>query len=77
MKKVYYTLLQFDHELKKWLIVFGGYDLEEVEEEQSTLEGYSTRLPSFKIIRSGDRQKEIEAEVEWFNECWNRNYINR
>ena len=36
MKK-YYTLLEFDDDLKKWLIVFGDYNLEIVQEEQADI----------------------------------------
>jgi len=36
MKK-YYTLLEFDQDLKKWSIVFGDYNLEIVQEEQADM----------------------------------------
>tara|TARA_Y100001963_G_scaffold96859_1_gene133324 strand:- start:102 stop:293 length:192 start_codon:yes stop_codon:yes gene_type:complete len=59
MKKVYYSLLQFDYELNKWLIVFGDYDLEIVQEEQADIRMglevdnrryKNNHVPYFKII---------------------------
>ena len=71
MKK-YYTLLEFDQDLKKWIIVFGDYDLEIVQEEQADirmgLEVDNRRygnnnLPSFQIISTGNQQQDIEEKV--------------
>jgi hypothetical protein len=71
MKK-YYTLLEFDHDLKKWIIVFGDYDIEIVREEQADirmgLEADNHRygnnnLSCFQIIATGDQQQNIDAKV--------------
>lgn len=71
MKK-YYTLIQFDTDLNQWLIVFGDYDIEIVQEEQADirmgLEVNNRRygnnnLSCFQIIATGDQQKEIDAKV--------------
>lgn len=67
----YYTLLQFDRHITKWVIVFGDYDRETVEDERDDCEAnydssvaaefYST--PIFKIITTSDKQADIEAKV--------------
>ena len=67
----YYTLLQFDRHITKWVIVFGDYDRETVEDERDDYEAsygssveaefYST--PIYKIISSSDAQADIEAKV--------------
>ena len=67
----YYTLLQFDRHITKWVIVFGDYDRETVEDERDDCEAsygssveaefYST--PIYKIISSSDAQADIEAKV--------------
>jgi hypothetical protein len=71
MKK-YYTLIQFDTDLNQWLIVFGDYDIEIVQEEQADirmgLEVNNRRygnnnLSCFQIIATGDQQKDIDAKV--------------
>jgi hypothetical protein len=71
MKK-YYTLLEFDQDLKKWIIVFGDYDIEIVLEEQADirmgLEVENRRygnnnLSCFQIIATGDQQQDIDAKV--------------
>lgn len=70
MKK-YYTLLEFDQDLKKWIIVFGDYDLEIVQEEQADIRRglevensrYGQNISYFQIIATSDQQQDIEAEV--------------
>lgn len=71
MKK-YYTLIQFDTDLNQWLIVFGDYDIEIVQEEQADirmgLEVDNRRygnnnLSYFQIIATGDQQQYIDAKV--------------
>lgn len=71
MKK-YYTLIQFDTDLNQWLIVFGDYDIEIVQEEQADIRmGLAVNnrrygnnnLSCFQIIATGDQQKEIDAKV--------------
>ena len=70
MKK-YYTLLEFDQDLKKWIIVFGDYDIEIVQEEQADIRmglevdnrRYGQHISSFQIIATGDQQQDIDAKV--------------
>jgi hypothetical protein len=71
MKK-YYTLLEFDQDLKKWIIVFGDYDLEIVQEEQADIRtGFevenrrygNNNLSCFQIIATGDQKQDIDAAV--------------
>jgi hypothetical protein len=74
MKK-YYTLLEFDQDLKKWIIVFGDYDIEIVREEQADIrmglevenrrygQHISCTYIYFQIIATGDQQQDIDAKV--------------
>ena len=77
MKK-YYTLIQFDTDLNKWLIVFGDYDLEIVQEEQADIRmgldvdnrRYGSKhISYFQIIATSDKQDEIEEKVNQINKC--------
>ena len=69
--KAYYTLLQFDRHISKWVIVFGDYDRETVEEELedckanygSSVEAEFYSRPIYKIITTSDAQTDIEAKV--------------
>ena len=69
--KAYYTLLQFDRHIAKWIIVFGDYDRETVEEELedykadygSSVEAEFYSRPIYKIITTSDAQTDIEAKV--------------
>tara|TARA_R110002020_G_scaffold212984_1_gene419685 strand:- start:244 stop:480 length:237 start_codon:yes stop_codon:yes gene_type:complete len=75
MKK-YYTLLHFDTDLNKWLIVFGDYDLEIVQEEQADIRmgldvenrRYGNKhISYFQIIATGDKQEDIQEKVNQIN----------
>ena len=69
--KTYYTLLKFDRHIAKWIIVFGDYDRETVEEELedykadygSSVEAEFYSRPIYKIITTSDAQTDIEAKV--------------
>ena len=69
--KTYYTLLKFDRHIAKWIIVFGDYDRETVEEELedckanygSSVEAEFHFKPIYKIITTSDAQADIKAKV--------------
>ena len=72
----YYTLLQFDRHITKWVIVFGDYDRETVEDERDDCEAnYDSSVaaefyftPIFKIITTSDKQADIDLAVKRLNE---------
>tara|TARA_Y100001963_G_scaffold96859_1_gene133325 strand:- start:487 stop:732 length:246 start_codon:yes stop_codon:yes gene_type:complete len=68
MKK-YYTLFELDQNLKKWLIAFGDYSLEVVNQEKSDLKDSDDSL-IFRVEMSGDLQREIEAKQDYLNTNW-------
>lgn len=74
----YYTLIQFDTDLNQWLIVFGDYNLEIVQEEQADIRmglevdnrrygnnnlSWTIKPSDFQIIATSDQQKDIDAKV--------------
>lgn len=62
--KSYYSLLIKDS--GKWMIHFGDYDREVVEDEQADVKGSEPKAKT-KIIRTGGTQAEIDAAVDELN----------
>jgi hypothetical protein len=72
--KPYFTLLERDHPGDRWAIAFGDYQRSVVAQEMDDLRyaafptGRRTKNGrEWKIIRTSDGQKEIEAEVARIN----------
>ena len=67
----YYTLLQFDRHIMKWVIVFGDYELETVQDERDDLkDNYDNDFyykPIYRIVNSSDMQSDIENLVNYLN----------
>jgi len=70
MTRAYYTLLKRQHSNAHWEIEFGDYYRPVVKEELRSLhEGYlAFALSNLKIIKTGETQKEIQAEVKRLND---------
>ena len=62
--KSYYTLLIL--EAGKWMIHFGDYDRQVVEDERDDCK-YSDPKAKMKIISTGDSQAAIDAKVSELN----------
>jgi len=70
MAKTYYTLVTRDDDKSPWAIHFGDYDRATVADEADDLydEGLGVRRKNLKIVKSGDRQADIDAVVRRLNE---------
>lgn len=65
MSKPYYTLIvKYERTTDCWEIAFGDYDKETVKDERDDMED---TCAATKIIRTGDTQVEIAAEVNRLN----------
>lgn len=67
----YYTLLVkelTDEWQPRWVIEFGDYDRETVEDElQTVMDSYDRKRRDLKIIATSDKQEDIDAKVAELN----------
>tara|TARA_R100000049_G_C1851499_1_gene18576 strand:- start:167 stop:472 length:306 start_codon:yes stop_codon:yes gene_type:complete len=66
----YYTLVELDQALGKWIICFGDYDLEVVRQEMKDMVEdleQIDKIVGYRIIRSSDKQADIEDKVKLLN----------
>lgn len=64
MAKMYYTLLTRENAKDKWSVEFGSYEKKEVEYEK---EEYKDKGVKTKIIKTGDKQANIDKAVNELN----------
>lgn len=65
--RTYYTLVEREEPGTPWFIQFGDYDRETVEAERAEFIDKGFRAKNLKILRSGDRQADVEAAVARLN----------
>lgn len=65
----YYTLLSRTKTEPQWVIEFGDYELNVVQDERDDLRGAHdfVKGTQFKIIATGDKQSDIEERVAELN----------
>jgi hypothetical protein len=71
--KNYYTLIAIEKgliqrgEIESYSILFGDYDKAVVEEEKSDNQYYGMEYKAYKIIKTSDKQKDIETKLKELN----------
>ena len=65
--RTYYTLLSFGPDDSSWAIEFGDYSRPIVRQEQDDMKDGSLCDHRFKIIKTTDGQREINAAVAALN----------
>lgn len=70
MSRPYFSLLQFEPDLDgpgSWGVQFGDYDRQTVEDELDDYAHSGIKRKNLRIIRTGDKQADIEAKVAEIN----------